>query len=81
MTSREAMDWQAYETVYGPVLPHDRIDAGFAQVSMILAQAFGPPGKRYSIRDFMPPWYQELTAEDELLRGMNALRMMTDADG
>lgn len=76
MTSREVMDWQAYERVYGSILPHDRIDAGFAQVSMILAQAFSKPGARFTIRDFMPPWYQELTADDELARGLASLRMM-----
>ena len=76
MTAREMMEWNAYERVFGSILPHERIDAGFAQVSYMLAQAFGDPGRRYAVRDFMPPWYQELTAEDEMARQMTLLRGM-----
>jgi hypothetical protein len=81
MSAREVMEWQAYEQVYGSLLPHERIDQGIAQVSLILAQAFSE--KRYKLRDFMPQWYQDLTADDELSRGMAALKLMTggeDAD-
>lgn len=80
MTSRELMEWSAYEQVYGSIIPHERIDAGFAQVSMILAQAFSSNGKRYRFRDFMPKWFRDLTAEDALAEGMAALKGLTDAN-
>ena len=81
MTAGELMDWAAYERTYGSLLIHERIDAGFAQVSLILAQAFSSNGKRYKMRDFMPRWFQELTADDELVRGMEGLRaLVADAD-
>jgi hypothetical protein len=74
------MEWSAYERVYGSILTHERIDAGFAQVSLILAQA-NSKDRRWRIRDFMPRWFQDLTAEDELRRGMAHLRgMVNDAD-
>lgn len=66
-------DWMAYERVFGPLLIHERIDAGFAQVSFILAQAFSDGKRRMTMRQFMPPWFQELTADDELQRGMGQL--------
>lgn len=80
MSAGELMEWAAYERVYGSLLPHERIDAGFAQVSLILAQAFASNGKRYSFRDFMPKWFRDLTADDALAQGMAALRGMVDAD-
>jgi hypothetical protein len=70
------MEWQAYERVYGSMLVHERIDAGFAQVSLILAQAFSSNGKRYKMRDFMPPWYQELTEEQAMRQELAALQGM-----
>lgn len=74
VTSAELTDWMAFERVCGSMLVHERIDAGFAQVSLILAKAFGgDKAKRLTPRHFMPPWYQELTAEDELKRGMGQL--------
>lgn len=73
------MEWAAYEQVYGSILPHERIDAGFAMLALILAKANGD--NRSTMRTFMPPWYQELTREAELERGMQTLRLLVnDAD-
>lgn len=82
MTAHELTDWVAYEQVYGSLLPHERIDAGFAQVSLILAQAFGDGRRRYKMRDFMPAWFQDLTRDDELARGMAMMKTLgvNDAD-
>lgn len=74
MTTRELMEWAAYEQTFGSLLPHERIDAGFAQVSYMLSD-----GKR-SVRDFMPQWFRDLTADDALMHGMAALKGMVDAD-
>jgi len=76
MSAGELNEWMAYERTFGSILPHERIDVGLAQVSLILAQAFSNGEKRYTLRDFMPTWYRELTAEDELMRGMAGLRAM-----
>lgn len=76
------MEWQAYEQTFGSLLVHERIDAGFAQVSLILAKAFSDKGARYRLRDFMPKWFRDLTADDELARGMGQLQaLVDDADG
>ena len=87
MTSKELMEWAAYEQTFGSILPHERIDAGLAQVSLIIAQAFSK--HRFKIRDFMPQWFRDLTQDQELERGMGVLRAMgkeahaddLDADG
>jgi hypothetical protein len=74
------MEWQAYEQTYGSLLVHERIDAGFAQVSLILVKAFGG-GKRATMRDFMPRWFQDLTADAELARGIAGLQaLVNEAD-
>lgn len=73
-------EWRAYEQVFGSILPHERIDAGFAQVSLILAKANSKPGTKYAVRDFMPEWYRELTADAELEKGMAMLLRMRNGD-
>jgi hypothetical protein len=78
MTAGELIEWQAYERVFGSILVHERIDAGFAQVSLLLAKAYSDKGARYSMRDFMPPWYRDLTADQELTKGMGELRALVD---
>jgi hypothetical protein len=86
MTAGELTEWAAFEQTFGSILPHERIDAGVAQISFILAQAFSKPGRRWRIRDFMPQWYRDLTADRELARGMEMMRTLVseepdDADG
>jgi hypothetical protein len=72
MSAGELMEWTAYERLYGPILPHERIDVGLAQVSLIMARMWG--GKNdYKLRDFMPGWYQELTQGDAVRQGFEAL--------
>jgi len=75
------MEWMAYEQVYGSILVHERIDAGFAQVSLLLAQAFSDGKKRYTMRQFMPQWFKDLTAEAELEKGVAWLKGLVDANG
>jgi hypothetical protein len=52
MSAREAREWEAYERVTGPILAHDRIDAGFARLSWLLAGR----GADSNPDDFMPDW-------------------------
>jgi hypothetical protein len=62
MTARELMEWAAYERVYGPLLVHERIDLGFAQLYYYLVSLLGQKkrGQRYSLRDFLPKWMRDL---------------------
>ncbi len=78
MTSGELTEWTAFERVYGPILPHERIDVGLAQVCLLMARLWAKGN--FKVRDFMPRWYQELTAEDEIRSGFEALMEMADAD-
>jgi hypothetical protein len=68
------MEWGAYEQTFGSLLIHERIDAGLAQVSLILANSMSK--RRFKFRDFMPQWFRDLTQEDDLLRGVEALRAL-----
>lgn len=68
MTAREVTEWQAYEQVYGSMLVHERIDAGLARVAFMLSNGQG------EFREFMPQWWQDLTAEAERERGIAWLR-------
>lgn len=64
------MEWTAYEQVYGSLLIHERIDAGFALIAMMLAQ----DGKKHTQREFMPPWFLELTKEADLDRMIQTMK-------
>lgn len=83
MTGREMTEWLAYEQVYGSIVPHERIDAGFAQIGYLLVRLLGKDSGRYKPRDFMPDWYRNLTATSDLERGWAALAALAkgnDAD-
>jgi CRISPR/Cas system CSM-associated protein Csm2 small subunit len=81
MTSAELTGWIAYERVYGSILPHERIDAGFAQLSFLMAKLWGKKKHgEFEIREFMPPWYQELTAEDASRRAFEAMLREAEAN-
>ena len=80
MTAGELTECAAYEQVYGSLLIHERIDAGFAQVSYLLAKAFGKEGQRFEVGDFMPPWFQEFNRESKLKQGMAWLKGLVGAD-
>jgi hypothetical protein len=62
MTSAELTEWMAYERVYGPVLAHERIDLGFAQLSFYLVSLLSKKkrGQQYKLRDFLPGWMRNL---------------------
>jgi hypothetical protein len=74
MSAGELMEWGAYEQTFGSLLVHERIDAGFAQVSLILANAFSK--RKFRFRDFMPQWFRDLTQEQELERGIGILKAL-----
>ena len=80
MTAGELTEWGAYEQVFGSLLIHERIDAGFAQVSYILAKAFGNKDRHFEVGDFMPPWFQELNRESKIQKGMAWLKGLVSAD-
>jgi len=65
MSSAELTDWAAYERVYGPILVHDRIDVGFAQLQWLVARLWTKTKRKLTIRDFMPRWYQDLFQKGE----------------
>lgn len=67
MTAAEMTEWTAYEQVYGPLLIQDRVDIGFAQVSLILARLFGEKDRR-TLRDFLPSWWRELASGEAMMR-------------
>ena len=81
MTAAELNGWSEYERVFGSLLIHERIDAGFAMIGLILAQAFGDGRHTYRLRDFMPAWYRELTADDESARTWAMLEAMARQNG
>jgi hypothetical protein len=56
------MEWAAYERVYGPLLVHERIDLGFAQLYYYLVSLLGQKkrGQQYNLRDFLPKWMRDL---------------------
>lgn len=68
MSARELLEWTAYEQVYGSLLIHERIDFGLALVAYMQSDGKG------ELRDFMPPWWQELTAEEERAKGLAWLK-------
>lgn len=81
MSSTELTEWTAYERVYGSLLPHERIDAGFAQVSWLMACLWGSKKRgEYKIRDFMPRWYQDLTAADSVRSTFEAMLKQAEAN-
>jgi hypothetical protein len=61
MTSAELTEWMAYERVYGPILVHERVDVGLAQLQWLMVRLWTKAKQKMTIRDFMPRWYQELT--------------------
>jgi len=82
MTSAELTEWAAYERVYGSIIPAERIDVGFAQLSWLMACLWGSKKRgEYRIRDFMPPWYQELTAANAVKSDFEAMLRQAEASG
>ncbi len=83
MTSAELTDWVAYERLYGPILAHDRIDIGFAQLEWLLARLWTKSAHRMTVRDFLPAWDQELLQgrdrkPDAMRESFEALMRMAD---
>jgi hypothetical protein len=80
MTSAELTEWAAFERVYGPILPHERIDVGLAQLGWLMARLWGKSKRELKLRDFMPGWYQELTAGDAVRQGFEELLQQAEAN-
>jgi hypothetical protein len=76
MSAREATDWLAWEQVNGPILAHDRIDIGFAQVCYLLVQLLADQKtrRRYKVQDFLPPWWKDRAEPRD--EGMDAFRFL-----
>lgn len=67
MPMQELVEWVAFERTNGPILPHERLDIGFAQTSYYLVSLLGKSrrGRRWQIRDFLPPWMCKPESMDE----------------
>lgn len=76
MSSGELTEWAAYEQAYGPLLVHDRVDIGFAQVCTVLAHLLGKKS-RHTIKDFLPAWWREALNKSE--RDDNTIRKNFEA--
>jgi hypothetical protein len=63
MSSRELTEWAAFEQVNGPILVHERIDIGLAQIGLIMAKLWGKGNPRP--RDFLPVWYGPTVRDDD----------------
>jgi len=67
MTTAELTEWMAYERVWGPILPHERIDIGFAKLTYYLVSLLSRSRQRIRVEDFLPGWMSDLVkkrAED-----------------
>lgn len=80
MPAGELNEWGAYERVWGSLLPHERIDSGFAQLSYLLVKLLYRGRRNYSTRDFMPGWFRDLTADQVTRDTFMQLREMARAD-
>jgi len=83
MTAAELTEWVAYERVYGPILVHERIDLGFAQLSYYLVSLLGQKkrGQQYKLRDFFPGWLRDLMRRPDDGKHLGAaLEEWADAD-
>ncbi len=84
MTSAELTDWMAFEQVNGPILPHERIDIGLAQIGWILARLLGKSRRELKTQDFLPAWYGDLSKPkrdaDSIREGFEALMRTADAN-
>jgi hypothetical protein len=83
MTSAELMNWMAYERTYGSILPHERVDVGFAQLQWLMVQLWTKQKRKLTVADFMPHWFQELTQRgarkpEAVLQGFEALMAMAE---
>lgn len=77
------MEWAAFENVYGPLLPHDRIDVGFAKVCYYLVTLMASgKRRRFKLRDFLPGWItdrmQQAQTDEKQLEAM--LQFWASAD-
>jgi hypothetical protein len=60
--------------VNGPLLIHERIDVGLAQVGFLLAKLLGRGNPKP--RDFLPTWYADRVGEASVLEGFESLMRM-----
>jgi len=60
MPASELIQWTAFEQVFGPILPHERIDFGFALLSYYFVSAFSQKRRKLRVRDFLPKYMRDL---------------------
>jgi hypothetical protein len=80
MTSAELTEWMAYERTFGPILLHERIDVGFAQLGWLMARLWGSTKRKLTRRDFMPDWYQYPTIEDAVKQGFEEMLKLAESN-
>jgi len=71
MSAAEFYRWRMFEEAHGPILLHDRVDLGLAQVSYVVAKMLG--SKDVEMRHVLPPWLRELAAEASVRAGFERL--------
>ena len=59
MSTREMVAWSAFESDFGPLTLHERIDHAAALIAFTVWKAAGQKGR---LEDFLPQW----RAEEEL---------------
>ena len=66
MSSAEFTEWMAYERVWGSILPHERIDLGFAKLEARLVSLLGKRrGRTVQLRDYLPTYMSDLLTRRE----------------
>jgi hypothetical protein len=59
MSSSELMAWTAFERIHGPLLVHERLDIGLAELSYYLVSIFSRKRTRLRFEKFLPPYMRE----------------------
>lgn len=74
MTGHDLAEWEAFERSFGPIVPHERIDAAQAMLSSVVARVGRAKGDLRATK-FLPQWDGERPGQtpDEMVE---ALRRM-----
>lgn len=67
ISSRELIEWQAYEKVAGPIGPYERLDRAAALIAERVTYMLGSPKLRRKIKgieDFVPRWGEREVSAD-----------------
>jgi hypothetical protein len=55
MTGHDLAEWAAFEQSFGPIVPHERIDAAQAMASSVVARVHRAKGDLRATK-FLPQW-------------------------